>query len=202
MLVLAALGGGAVAVINAVDSGRETTRQSQQLFNPAQVKPIPVQATTASSSGPKLDVVAPVLSIQGAEQPPPPPQPPPVLTSILFGFNVAKPGQTQVRHLFQMITERPRVLGLRVEGYADDLGTPNYNLVLSRKRACNVAEMLHRRLAPNVPPIEVLAFGEAQPVAPNVLPDGADNRRGRALNRRVEIAILPVRPGQGLRCRS
>jgi outer membrane protein OmpA-like peptidoglycan-associated protein len=203
-LVLVALGGSAVAVINAAGGDRQTTRPSQRLFDPAQATPISVRATTASSSGPKLDVVAPILSIQGAGQPPSPSPPSPapaVLTPILFAFNVAKPGQKQVRLLARMITERRRVAGLRVEGYADDLGTPNYNLVLARERTCNVAEMLGRQLAPNIPPIEILALGEAQPVAPNVLPDGADNRRGRALNRRVEIAILPVQSRQGLRCR-
>ena len=35
--------------------------------------------------------------------------------------------------------------------------------------------------------LAAIGYGEADPVASNTNPDGSDNPRGRALNRRVEI---------------
>ena len=37
--------------------------------------------------------------------------------------------------------------------------------------------------------IEIVAFGEQNPVEPNALPDGSPNEEGRAANRRVEVTI-------------
>ena len=42
--------------------------------------------------------------------------------------------------------------------------------------------------------IEIIAFGAQNPVAPNALPDGTPDEGGRALNRRVEVAVLLPRP--------
>jgi OOP family OmpA-OmpF porin len=42
--------------------------------------------------------------------------------------------------------------------------------------------------------IEIVAFGEQNPVAPNALPDGTPNDEGRAKNRRVEIRVAPPNP--------
>ncbi|HYB98460.1 MAG TPA: OmpA family protein [Candidatus Limnocylindrales bacterium] len=85
----------------------------------------------------------------------------------------------------------PHASGRRiaVEGHTDAVGTRQYNQWLSERRAWAVADELaargvdRRRLA-------VRGFGEAFPVEPNVLPDGFDNPRGRARNRRVEVIVL------------
>lgn len=37
--------------------------------------------------------------------------------------------------------------------------------------------------------IEIVAFGEQNPVEPNALSDGSPNEEGRAANRRVEVTI-------------
>jgi hypothetical protein len=41
--------------------------------------------------------------------------------------------------------------------------------------------------------VQAAGSGETQPAAPNTTPSGADDPRGRALNRRVEISYLPRR---------
>jgi outer membrane protein OmpA-like peptidoglycan-associated protein len=69
-----------------------------------------------------------------------------------------------------------------VSGFTDSVGTPAYNLGLSRRRAEAVATALRARLGPGVT-IRAAGFGEDRPVSDN----GTD--RGRALNRRVEIRL-------------
>jgi outer membrane protein OmpA-like peptidoglycan-associated protein len=72
-----------------------------------------------------------------------------------------------------------------VSGHTDSSGSAQYNQQLSEGRANSVAnhlrgqKILHDRL-------EVISFGEAQPVADN------KTTRGRDLNRRVEITLLPI----------
>jgi len=49
---------------------------------------------------------------------------------------------------------------------------------------------LRKALGAAVPPMTAVGCGEADPVAANTNPDGTDNSRGRALNRRVEVRYL------------
>ena len=86
----------------------------------------------------------------------------------------------------------PVVLG----GHTDSGGNDQANLRASRARAEAVAAWLvehgvadHR--------IEVVAFGEQNPIAPNALPDGTPNEKGRRANRRVELRIAPTRQDEG-----
>ena len=37
--------------------------------------------------------------------------------------------------------------------------------------------------------IEIIAFGEQNPIEPNALPDGTPNEKGRAANRRAEVHV-------------
>ena len=83
----------------------------------------------------------------------------------------------------------PIVLG----GHTDTGGNDRANLRASRARAEEVAAWLVERGVDDNR-IEVIAFGEQNPVAPNALPDGEPNEEGRAQNRRVEISIAPPEP--------
>ncbi len=76
-----------------------------------------------------------------------------------------------------------------VEGHADAIGPDRYNMTLSQRRAETVKNEL---LFSNVRPDRIVMqwAGESRPVAPNVNPDGTDNREGRQLNRRVEVVVL------------
>ena len=72
-----------------------------------------------------------------------------------------------------------------VAGYTDSTGSEAYNQTLSEKRAASVASYLQTQ---GVNPVrfDVVGFGENHPIADN------STAEGRALNRRVELTILPI----------
>lgn len=75
-----------------------------------------------------------------------------------------------------------------INGHTDSTGSLQHNQGLSQRRAQSVATYLasqgvdSRRFA-------VQGFGPSQPIASNATPDG------RALNRRVEIMLVPITQG-------
>lgn len=79
-------------------------------------------------------------------------------------------------------------LEIEVIGYTDPIGSMDYNLQLSKKRANTVKDYLVKsgvsknRLIP-------VALGEGSYIATNTLPDGSDNPEGRKYNRRVNLSI-------------
>ncbi len=86
-----------------------------------------------------------------------------------------------------------RELGWRrvvIEGHTDSLGSDEYNLELSRKRAIAIKEWFLTESGLDGVEYETVGYGESRPIAPNTNPDGSDNPEGRAKNRRVEIRIL------------
>lgn len=73
---------------------------------------------------------------------------------------------------------------IEISGFTDNVGSPQYNFVLSEKRAFSVADYLTRRgVASNR--IIARGYGADNFIASNSTP------QGRATNRRVEIKILP-----------
>ena len=83
----------------------------------------------------------------------------------------------------------PIVLG----GHTDSVGNDQANLRSSRARAEAVAAWLVE-YGVDDDRIEVIAFGEQNPVAPNAREDGEPNEAGRRRNRRVELRIAPPEP--------
>ncbi|MGD8337621.1 MAG: OmpA family protein [Desulfobacterales bacterium] len=78
-----------------------------------------------------------------------------------------------------VLADNPNV-NVEIQGYTDSIGSEDYNLGLSQRRA----EAVERYLEDNgVNPAQISAkgYGEANPVAPN------DTKEGRAKNRRVEF---------------
>ena len=75
------------------------------------------------------------------------------------------------------------ILRMRVEGYTDDRGTPEYNLDLSYRRARSVMEYLVTRGVERGR-LEFAGYGREHSVA------GNDSPEGQSLNRRVEFTIL------------
>lgn len=75
---------------------------------------------------------------------------------------------------------------VQVVGHTDNTGDAGYNQTLSLRRANAVANVL---IGAGVPSGRIVpqGRGEDQPIASNLTPEG------RALNRRVEIVILPNR---------
>ena len=74
---------------------------------------------------------------------------------------------------------------LQVAGFTSSTGTRHHNQILSKQRARNVAKYL---TAQDINPDRIYAvgYGRRFPIADN------NTRRGRALNRRVEITIHPI----------
>lgn len=80
-----------------------------------------------------------------------------------------------------------------IEGHTDSRGSAQHNNDLSLRRASTVASWLVTHGADKTR-LSVKALGDAHPVAPNILDDGADNPDGRALNRRVEFVLPAQKP--------
>jgi OOP family OmpA-OmpF porin len=72
-------------------------------------------------------------------------------------------------------------------GYADSIGSEEYNLDLSLRRANSAANYLASNHDIERDRIVVNYYGEANPIASN------DTEKGRAQNRRVEIAVGGLR---------
>ena len=71
---------------------------------------------------------------------------------------------------------------LSVEGHTDNIGTANYNLDLSKRRAAAVTAALTTQYKLQATRLNANGFGATKPVAKN------DTMAGRAANRRVELA--------------
>ena len=73
---------------------------------------------------------------------------------------------------------------LSIEGHTDSTGSDDYNQTLSMKRAQSVKDYLvQQSIIENR--LKVTGFGETKPIVAN------DTASNRALNRRVEIQIIP-----------
>ena len=104
--------------------------------------------------------------------------------NILFETNsaVLKPEAIdQIGQVAKIIARHPED-HVTVVGHTDSKGTPDYNQLLSEKRAQAVRLQI---VSHGVPPgnAEAVGQGESQPIASN------DSEEGRAKNRRVEIII-------------
>ncbi len=105
--------------------------------------------------------------------------------SLNFRFNngdkdLDNKGKRDLERLIEFLEQEP---GRRIVlmGYADSIGEADRNLWLSKRRARVVEGELVSR---GIPVMEVLAMGEALPVANN------NNEAGRERNRRVEVWVM------------
>ncbi|MCE8039206.1 MAG: OmpA family protein [Halomonadaceae bacterium] len=123
-------------------------------------------------------------------EPMPEPEPAPVTefepvtldSGVTFAFDSdeIRPGAYQtLDQVATTLRENPN-LRVRIEGHTDSVGSPQYNVGLSERRANSVRNFLvSRGIAENR--MTTRGFGEERPVATN------DTDEGRAQNRRVEI---------------
>lgn len=77
---------------------------------------------------------------------------------------------------------------LTISGHTDALGSDDYNLALSEKRARTVMEFFAKKGVPAAQ-MRIVGFGKAKPRLPNRAEDGSDNPDGRRANRRAEILL-------------
>lgn len=124
----------------------------------------------------------------------PPPSPPTIITldsMSLFDSGRAqlKPGSTHALvGALEMIKTQPdkRIL---VAGHTDNLGDRESNQRLSIARASAVRDWLMEAAATPASAFAIQGYGDTRPIADNRTPEG------RARNRRVEITLIPERPG-------
>jgi outer membrane protein OmpA-like peptidoglycan-associated protein len=111
-----------------------------------------------------------------------------VVGSVLFRFG--RHGLTRgARSNLKILAREIREAGARhvwVSGHADEKGTFARNVRLAQQRADIVGGALRRRLGTGLA-ISVHPYGEVMPETCNTGSDHADNRTGRAFNRRAEI---------------
>lgn len=97
---------------------------------------------------------------------------------------VVKPGlYAEIDRVADILAQYSETL-IRVEGHTDSVGTEEYNMDLSFRRANSVRDLLVQR-GVDINRIQSAGFGELMPVATNA------TEAGRQLNRRVEIKIAP-----------
>jgi outer membrane protein OmpA-like peptidoglycan-associated protein len=106
------------------------------------------------------------------------------MSDVLFDFNQAtlKPdAKEKLAKLSGILLTYP-TLHLNVEGHTDSIGTDDYNLKLSQRRADSVRDYL---VSNGITPANIasIGLGKANPVASN------DTAAGRQQNRRVEIVV-------------
>lgn len=104
------------------------------------------------------------------------------LYGILFDLDKAdlkQESNTQLQHIVTLLRTYPS-LKVEIQGHTDNQGKPDYNQVLSGKRAQTVLQYL-QLFGIATDRLSAKGYGETHPVAPNNTEDG------RAKNRRVEI---------------
>ena len=105
--------------------------------------------------------------------------------SIRFAFDKStlRPEDKEVLSRIAGILSTLKGYQIYVYGYTDDIGTKEYNLNLSDRRAKSVYDYLVQNgLNPSI--MSMKGFGEADPLVPG------NSEKARAINRRVEIGIV------------
>lgn len=135
--------------------------------------------------------------------PPPPPSPPPApmveappapavirLRGVNFDYNKSNIKSEFVPVLeeaAQTLKDNPDV-NVKISGHTDSHGSDDYNQRLSERRAQAVKQYLvSKGIASSR--LSTEGRGEREPIAEN-MKGGRDNPEGRAMNRRVELAIV------------
>jgi outer membrane protein OmpA-like peptidoglycan-associated protein len=106
------------------------------------------------------------------------------MSDVLFDFNQAtlKPGAREKLAKMSGILLAYPTLRLSVEGHTDSIGTDEYNMTLSQRRADAVRDYLTSN-GIDAANIQAVGMGKADPVASN------DTNEGRQQNRRVEMVV-------------
>ncbi len=106
--------------------------------------------------------------------------------NVYFGFNLytlKSVSYVELNKLRDMLQESA-TMKVQILGHTDDIGTHEYNINLSLKRASAVKKYLVKQ-GIEANRIKVKGYGETRPMATN-----HDEKEGRELNRRTEFIIL------------
>ncbi len=88
----------------------------------------------------------------------------------------------ELKKLLRLLNDNPQI-SIRISGYTDNIGSEDYNLRLSQKRAKAVYDYL---ISKNIDKnrLEYIGYGETKPI------DSNETEKGRSKNRRIEFEIL------------
>ncbi len=109
------------------------------------------------------------------------------LNNITFETNSAEirvESYKELDFVAKLLNDNPEIK-VEISAHTDDIGSEEYNLLLSEKRANSVIEYLINK---NIDKSKMVSqgYGETQPLVPN------DSDENRAKNRRVEMKIIEV----------
>jgi outer membrane protein OmpA-like peptidoglycan-associated protein len=106
--------------------------------------------------------------------------------TVHFGFDKDTLTEVGQAELDRLVTNAPtgKRFFIAVEGFTDPIGSPDYNLNLSRRRADRVVQYLVTKH--NIPVYRIFVIGLGE----NRLVDEEKTREARAKNRRVEIRVF------------
>lgn len=116
-----------------------------------------------------------------------------VLNPVYFDFDnfqLSETGKSELKKLADLMQTIPES-SLKLFGYADAIGTAEYNTILSEKRAVAAMKFMIS-LGIEAKRLSATGLGETNFVAINKNPDGTDNPEGRRLNRRIEFEIWGI----------
>jgi peptidoglycan-associated lipoprotein len=89
-----------------------------------------------------------------------------------------------IDELVTKLKKEPRNVFITIEGYTDNVGSTTVNESIGLERAKAVERYLYEQHQIPLHKMDVISYGEENPIAPN------NTRAGRAKNRRVEIKVL------------
>lgn len=108
-----------------------------------------------------------------------------ILSNIFFAFNaydLQEKSVAELQRLVRFLNQNPGV-SIEIGGHTDNIGTADYNIALSEKRAKSVYDYLvSKKISPSR--MKIKGYGSGQPIADNNTEDG------RQRNRRIEFKIL------------
>lgn len=117
-----------------------------------------------------------------------------VISKIFYAYKSVEINNTSADELDKLvlILKKNKGIGIELSAHADAIGGEPYNMRLSQRRAAKVVKyVISKGIASNR--IFAKSFGETQPIAPNLLPNGDDNPEGRAKNRRTEFKVKKLK---------
>jgi outer membrane protein OmpA-like peptidoglycan-associated protein len=106
---------------------------------------------------------------------------------VTFGFEetvLSDTARQELTGLVEALKKEPRNVLIAIEGHTDSTGSQQINDRIGLERAQAVERYLYEEHRIPLPKMDVISYGEDQPVAPNATSEG------RAQNRRVVIKVM------------
>jgi peptidoglycan-associated lipoprotein len=106
---------------------------------------------------------------------------------VKFGFNrkvLSPEAQAELDVFAEKLKGENKGVYIEIQGHTDNVGGPSYNTQLGEGRAEAVRDYLNKKHKLPLHRMNVISYGEEEPIADNA------NRDGRAQNRRVALVVL------------